>query len=239
MSTFVCSDLHGAKPIYDRITRFTKPSDVVYFLGDANDRGEHGLWLIKEILNNPQWVYICGNHEDMLRNAAIDYIFSSSYVSNRRKLLFQNGGEKTFSDWVKTKDEQLIEQIEALPKYKKYTNTQGQHIILTHAGCTPVIENDTVHLAPYFDLLWDRDHIYDDPTMIPENYVVVHGHTPISSIKYVLRKEEHIPKKDVTKMDSMFWYAQHKKLGIDLGTYVTGKACLVNLDTWEEHIFEI
>ena len=65
---FAVSDLHGCKSLYDQINAFIEPDDIVYFLGDANDRGPNPWELVKLIRANPQWIYIKGNHEQLLES---------------------------------------------------------------------------------------------------------------------------------------------------------------------------
>ena len=66
MSVYACGDLHGRLDIYRKIKEFLKPEDRVIFLGDANDRGPAPWALVKEILTDPQFIYLRGNHEEML-----------------------------------------------------------------------------------------------------------------------------------------------------------------------------
>ena len=39
MAVYACSDLHGTMFLYKQIKNFLEPNDIVYFLGDAGDRG--------------------------------------------------------------------------------------------------------------------------------------------------------------------------------------------------------
>ena len=69
---YAISDLHGCYNIYEQVCAMLKPDDIVYFLGDAGDRGYAGWTLIKAICNNPQWVYIKGNHDEFAANSMIE-----------------------------------------------------------------------------------------------------------------------------------------------------------------------
>ena len=79
MATYACSDLHGMMPLYKQIKNFLSPNDKVYYLGDAGDRGPNSWELIKTILADDQFVYIKGNHEDMLVKAMYDYVKYDGY----------------------------------------------------------------------------------------------------------------------------------------------------------------
>ena len=64
---YVMSDLHGCYDLFlrmlDRI-RFSE-KDVLYFLGDAADRGPDGIAVIRELMGRGNVLPLLGNHEDM------------------------------------------------------------------------------------------------------------------------------------------------------------------------------
>ena len=51
MAVYACSDLHGMLHFYKAIKDILKPEDIVYFLGDAGDRGPHPWECIKTIMD--------------------------------------------------------------------------------------------------------------------------------------------------------------------------------------------
>ena len=69
MATYAISDLHGRMDLFRQVKEFLQPEDVVYVLGDCGDRGPAGWELIKTVYEDPQFIYLMGNHEDMLVNA--------------------------------------------------------------------------------------------------------------------------------------------------------------------------
>ena len=152
MSTYACSDLHGMLHFYKTIKEFLKPEDVVFFLGDAGDRGPHPWETIKAILNDPQFIYIKGNHEDMLVDA-MGHGYGSAWA-----LLRSNGGKKTC--------EQAMAEI----------------IYLSHAGFTPSTDHQGyMRQVQDKDLIWDRDHFLDEwpEDEMFQKAIIVHGHTPV------------------------------------------------------------
>ena len=137
MANYVCSDLHGYLELYKKIKNFIKPEDTVYFLGDAGDRGPQPWETIKTIYKDSQFVYLKGNHEDLLVRAARDYLqydcFDYSYY-----LHGQNGGFGTFADWqMEEFKTEWINHLDNLPVRAEYVNNDGVHFIMTHAGFTP------------------------------------------------------------------------------------------------------
>lgn len=95
MSVYACADLHGMMELYKQIKAFLKPDDIVYFLGDAGDRGSEPWEMIKTIYADPQFIYLKGNHEDMLVGAMHDFLVDESYDDNFY-ILRQNGGGPHF-----------------------------------------------------------------------------------------------------------------------------------------------
>ena len=72
MSNFAVSDLHGHLKLYNKIKKFLKPEDTVYCLGDCGDRGPDAWETIKAVAKDEQFIYLKGNHEDMLVKAALE-----------------------------------------------------------------------------------------------------------------------------------------------------------------------
>ena len=231
MSTYACSDLHGMLHFYKAIKDILKPEDIVYFLGDAGDRGPHSWECIKTILDDPQFIYLKGNHEDMLVRA-MGHGYGSAFA-----LLRSNGGKKTYEaamaepEWAKWKA-----RLAELPDKAVYVNTQGETVYLTHAGFTPKTDHQgQLRWMRTEDLIWDRDHFLDawPEDEIFEKAIVVHGHTPIP---YLL--EDIDPACQMGEIEpGALWYAGGKKCCIDCGAVFTGFCVLLNLDTWDEEVF--
>lgn len=235
MNTFACSDLHGCLDYYKAIKDFIKSEDKVYFLGDAGDRGPQPWETIKVIAQDPQFIYLKGNHEDMLAKALFDAI-DHDYMGGYR-LLAYNGGEQTFDQcMLEPMPRAWAEWFDGLPTYQEYINKNGERVCMSHAGFTPWLSEDGGIKIPnqHGDkLIWDRNHYFDNDSWGPwGNAIVVHGHTPIP----YLWDDLNVPRKAQEK--GAFWYADGRKLDIDTGAVWTGHCVLVNLDTWEEHIFE-
>ena len=179
MATYACSDLHGRLDLLKQIQDFLQPNDTVYFLGDAGDRGPNPWETIKAVAQDNRFIYLKGNHEDMLVQVMGDEVRNEGrgFLGKNFTLLSQNGGGETFLGW-------LLEPMKAswwnylkkLPTYKKYVNEQGITIHLCHAGFNPMqdgaIPNDD-------DLLWDRCHWHSKEPIFDDKEICVHGHTPI------------------------------------------------------------
>lgn len=231
MATYACSDFHGMLHFYKTIKEQLKPNDVVYFLGDAGDRGPHPWETIKAVLNDPQFIYLKGNHEDMLVNA-MGHGYGSAWA-----LLRSNGGKKTCEQAMEEPDwKEWKAKLADLPTKATYVNTQSETIYLSHAGFTPSLDHQGNLRWPWgTDLFWDRDHFLDswpDDEMF-QKAIVVHGHTPIP---YLL--EDIDPACQMQEIEpGALWYADGRKCCIDCGAVFTGICVLLNLDTWDEDVF--
>jgi hypothetical protein len=238
MATYACSDLHGRLDLYNKIKEKLAPTDNVYFLGDAGDRGPDGLELIKTILHDEQFIYLKGNHEDMFINAALEYLATGTTESTDYQMLIGNGGKKTFCDWVEDgKSIELIDQLKALPVHAVYNNKSGQTLLLSHAGYTPWHDSraPTCITTPYwYELIWSREHFqepWDDEHF--KNCIIVHGHTPTIHLANYLND----PSEEIRA--GAYWYCNNHKVCVDNLSSFTDIACLLNLDTLKDEIITI
>lgn len=228
MSIYVISDLHGHLEVYEAIKRFIEPEDVVYCLGDCGDRGPEGWATIKAVYNDPQWIYIKGNHEDMLVDAMKEYLEDDRW-NDARSLLNYNGGYLTFQEWKKEGCSQAwIKKLQDLPERVTLENN-GKIWEFTHAGFTPgrlsyitgQFQPDYIWNRRHFQARWPADEEY-------KNTIVIHGHTPIPHNMVLMEDFE----------PGAYVYCDGHKINIDNGGFFTGKFCLYDIETGDEHIFE-
>lgn len=237
MAVYACSDLHGMMDAYKAIKSLLKPEDKVYFLGDAGDRGPQSWELIKTIYSDDQFIYMKGNHEDMLTKAMREYIDNDERVDRAYHLLASNGGGETFQDWSYLSDDIKAEwmcRLEKLPIIQEYVNENGFRIIMTHAGFTPMYDiEDEIVMPDKHDAIWDRHHFTDPWPVNTEKVIIIHGHTPTM----LLAERAGIP--TWTLEPGSLWYAHNHKICIDCGCVFTGYTCLLNLDTFDEEVIAL
>ena len=229
MSNYAVSDLHGCYNQWKAIQTFCKENDRIYVLGDCIDRSPEGFDTLKSVMRDPRTTLIRGNHEQMMADALAeerDYGYSDYWMW----IWFNNGGKSTYDAWQEDgRKFDWISTINHLPLWAKYTNAQGQEIIMNHSGITPKAGWSVADMAPK-ELLWNRDHLRALKWHRAENEIVVHGHTPILSMSQFKNQEIEIE-------PGAFWYCENHKVNIDNGGVWTGDICLLDLDTWDEHIF--
>lgn len=260
MSVLAWSDLHGRLDIFEKGLDFLTPEDTVYFLGDAADRGANGWTIIKKILNDSRFIYLKGNHEDLLikaiGNIKPESLKESVFRWDRNMdLWFYNGGEPTYNAIVT--DESLtpgqkayiIHQLKDLPFAVGYMNEKGQQVQLSHSGY------DDFYLGNEEQFIWDRNHLmFYDSWNGENNEIIVHGHTPIElmieeqhrNAEWLTEKHmregilgDHFAEPQPWDGHSAYWYAKNHKVNIDTGAVWNNVSVLLNLDTWEETYIQV
>lgn len=229
MAVYAISDLHGSLNLFQQIQSYIKKEDKVYVLGDCGDRGMYPWHTIIAVAKDPRFIYLKGNHENMLVNAFKKYKLTGDFNNRSSLLLFHNGGYDTLLGLSSEENaDEWCSYLEKRPVLDIYKNKDGIKIYLCHAGFTPYEENPVIFED---DLLWDRNHYFDniDKIKCEDSAVVVHGHTPTKYICYDL---------DLKIPEGALRYANGKKICIDCANYDSGKTVLLNLDTFEEIIFK-
>lgn len=231
MSAYAVSDLHGCWNQWNQIRNFLKEDDKLFVLGDCIDRQEGGLAILQEAINDARCVVLCGNHEDMMADALeeeLEYGYSDYWIWR----WFQNGGRVTYDEWQEAgRDFNWIGKIKGLPLFAEYTNKQGDRILMTHSGRVPKQGFETGPQSRRL-LLWDRDHLKERKWHRLDNEFVVHGHTPITIMPFYEGK-------DIEIEPGACYYCDCHKINIDNGSCWTNYVCLLDLDTFDEHIFEV
>ena len=212
MAVWSCSDFHGNFKAYEVVKNYIGENDIVYYLGDAGDRGPESWRTITAIYNDPQFIYMKGNHEDMLINAIREW--QPEHIKGEEYYLLEhNSGRRTFKEWKNSPERNIwVSRLERLPFYLIHVNKNNQIIHLSHAGFTPPT------IPCYDEIIWSRYH-FNDKWTGKENEFVVHGHTPTSHM--TLGTHE------------VYKYCNGHKIDIDVSTWRTNKVALLNLDTLE------
>lgn len=234
MARYACSDFHGRIDLAEKVLSTLKSDDILYFLGDAIDRGPNSWNTLNLLLNDERVIFFLGNHEDFLiktygyRNNELVTIDEYTYYPNEVKRLWrsQNGGKEMVKkcdelrERSSTELESLILTLNEALIETEVVNDKGQHIILTHAGYTPGARPYNID-----KLLWNRGHIYHPWPEEYDNLYIVHGHTPISHI--VCYDDIYSSPKEP------LFYAEGHKIGIDLYSAYSGWTTMLDLDSFE------
>lgn len=232
---YAFSDLHGQYNLWKQISDYCDETDKIYFLGDAIDRGSDNVKIMQELLSDPRVIYLKGNHEQLLINAA-NYILGEDLDDYDFNLWISNGGIKTYEELFLDKPIEIskgyVHHLKRLPIIKIYINKNNQKIILTHAGFNP---------DALVDILWNRQHLIQTIWHGLANEFIVHGHTPVQHLK---RNNpgliENYTRERITNQTDaqVAFYCERHKIDIDLGCFATNKIALLDLDTFEPIYFQ-
>lgn len=240
MNRYVVADLHGQLDLLEQIKEYLNEDDILYILGDSGDRGPQPWRTLKASLDDPQFVYLMGNHDLMLIDAIDQYIKMPEeerayglgmcfYHNSPMSLLQYNGGMDTFHGWTNEPDRmKYYQKLRFAPLEVRLAALDGKHFIyLTHAGYSPHLYN-----APNpSGMVWDREHFYDAAAQ--DRSLLFHGHTPVQKLTKYLQK--HNLSYDIS--NGYCIYANDTKIDIDIGACFYNKTVLVNIDTLEAKIF--
>ena len=262
---FFFTDIHGMYDLYRAIMNYCLEQDpecIIIFGGDAIDRGKDGYKIMKELLDNPQVIYLMGNHEDMFCRSAREikeklnftnmnkddiqktlnecYIFNGRYNHIQNSLY--NGGMQTLIDWIiDGASMEIIERIEKLPRTFVYGNIDFCHAASTYnifeQGNTAEYYNKPMPDYVADSLIWSRSNM---------NYgwqngrTVVFGHTPTVALSHFIecnikKNEPTIPYKWTSKFNKEM---QGKKLDMDTWAFGSGRAFVLNVLTMQAQGFE-
>lgn len=228
---YAVSDLHGRYDLWKEISDYCDDSDLIYYLGDAVDRGPESFKLFSELLKDKRVIFICGNHEALMAEAIVDYL--GGYTGTLVEWC-NDGGLSTWYDIEGFSEDGLrsiVRQVWELPLKLKYTREDGKEVYLSHAGFSP--------WSPCADeenfLLQDRKHMKSGwrSDVEYENIYIVHGHTPTELCG------DPCVSLPVVHPAEMLEYAQGHKIDIDTGAVWSGIATLLDLDTFKPIYFEI
>ena len=241
MSRYVVSDLHGMYDLYKAIDETLEKDDIVYFLGDACDRGPNSWETLKDIILNPKWIFLRGNHEQMLLKALLEYKeLDGAMMGSAQELCCYNGGTSTLNSILNNGNSAInwtIRQIREMPFYIQVENEQGFDIILSHSGFNinksekSFNPDDMKCLEEKY--LWNRNHISNSwiENKETEKLILIHGHTPIPG--------HFITEQKFKKDPGASFYCNGHKINIDCGAVWTGITTLLDIDTFDETIFSI
>lgn len=197
MSTYVMSDIHGQKALFDNMLKQINFSDndELYILGDVIDRGPDGIQILLDIMDKPNIHMMLGNHEYMMKT-----YFTYPLDVDTLYIWGRNGARPTihaFQELDTESKEKVVDFIKKLPVETR-VHINDKEFILCHAQPHPTsFKNDpfetaaigTKYITDEEFSVWHRYQVLyhsryrNDPLgVIPdENFkdkIVVYGHTP-------------------------------------------------------------
>ena len=192
MKTYAISDLHGypLDKFLDLLDKagFTE-DDTLYIIGDVIDRnGDGGVELLRYIMDQPNFEFILGNHEQMLLDC--DFLFkeiSEESIGdlNAEQMDFMNdylanGGGVTLKSLFKLSHEEpevigdILDFLRESPLIGAET-VNGRDFLFVHAGLGNFSPDKKLSEYTEGEVLWARPEL---DTAYFDDIITVFGHTP-------------------------------------------------------------
>ena len=202
---FYFTDVHGQLDLFQTMRDWCYQQDpecMIVFGGDACDRGEFGFDIMQAILDDPQMVYIRGNHEDLFLKAARELLANNPTDKNRMHTIqeandlidreswlhhvhlhLRNGGRSTLKAWLI--DGASTEFLKRLEDNTCLTLAGDWGLCFSHAGGhqdTFKRVNEAEYNGTFMwgddqeEMIWDRNYFtswWDKPVQ-----TIIFGHTP-------------------------------------------------------------
>lgn len=179
---FVLTDIHGSYQAMTRLLSY-KPSDArLVFLGDAVDRGDNSISVLKELDKDKEAILIKGNHDIMARYSIHnDANFSERKLKTLQRIWIENNGGMT-----------TIREF--------YRIEQEKHHDISSDPYSFIQENPDFSI---FDAVYDRMQRY----WISGNLLFVHGGLPYENEnEYLEKNESHAVDIDCDAENHWAWY---------------------------------
>lgn len=237
MNRYAIADLHGQLDLLRQVKEYLHEDDILYILGDSGDRGPQPWATLKMSLDDPQFIYLMGNHDLMLLkaidmvlkegDAALMHLYNRVNLRDPIGICYLNGGLSTLEGWIADPDRgRYYQKLRMAPLEVRLAAFDRKHFIyLTHAG----LGGDSIESQNVSDFVWDRTHFYNKKDL--NGHLSIGGHTPIEIMMDRLPEDRYILK------DCLF-YDNNCKINIDKGACFTGETVLLNIDTLETKIFK-
>ena len=203
MATFIVSDFHGNLTAWNLLKNALKENDRVFVLGDACDRGPHGVEILLDIMNDPRFTYILGNHDDfMIRTLAPQFISrgSMSFEAGWQTWKY-NHGSATIKDMHSLKEccpRQYNDLVDWLVHQYVYCTvmSKGQKYHLAHAkfpkhlskACMTWRQMEQEYPKVLHSAVWDRYTSEENnlDSYITPGAMTIIGHTPVNRDNHVV-----------------------------------------------------
>ena len=200
--TFVCSDLHGHKNLFDQLLAAIKfgagayENDEMHILGDIIDRGPDSIGLLKQIMRMRNTFVYLGNHELMMLDNTQSRKMNDVIGNPDIWLLETNGGMETRRAFLTLPQSEQDEIQEFLEQcwLQRIVEADGEKYWLSHSA---ILDTDDYpegdyrympggeHEVPWedaFHLVWSspfRSDEYEDPSKYKtDRYTHIIGHVP-------------------------------------------------------------
>ena len=167
---YLISDIHGCFKEFKKMMAYINfgADDFLYIIGDAVDRGDESIPLLRYIMEQPNMELLMGNHEQgFLWN--VDVNTSTLSDDEVRTFWLEHGGRETYIQYMELREDEqraIVEYLRERPMYK----ILGKNI-LVHAGVfTEGIRyhslEELMKQQKPFKMLWEQKAFYGRPLIL-------------------------------------------------------------------------
>lgn len=188
---YIISDIHGCKKQYLELLEKIDFSaeDHLYILGDAIDRGEWSIDVLRYIMRQKNVTYLLGNHDynflTFIKELGLNLSnFKNEGIRWAFKYWQHDGGLPTVDGFLELTEYERQEIYDFLENAKVYEELiyKEKRYILSHAGIMNFQKEKTLEEYSRSDFI-DGRMDYDNRYFKDENVVLVSGHTPTFYIR--------------------------------------------------------
>lgn len=250
---FYFTDVHGCYDLYRAAMNYCLEQDpecTIIYGGDACDRGENGYKIMQELLDNPQVIYLKGNHEDLFvhaawsikrdyngkidQNSILDYLNACNVnaFNYEVQLHIYNGGFNTLFDWML--DGMPMDFVDRINKLPITFSTDTQDFC--HAGgrykefetvARDEYEGQLIDKDDFMMLVWDRNYLGQG---WKDGRTCIFGHTPTPylAVKYY-GKDKSLANAHPCAYNATLdnkWTG--RKIDMDTGAFASGRLYVLN-----------
>ena len=259
---FYFTDVHGCYDLYRAAMNYCLEQDpecTIIYGGDACDRGKDGYKIMQELLDNPQVIYLKGNHEDLFvhaawfikrdyngkldQNSILDYLYACNVndFNYEVQLHIYNGGFNTLFNWML--DGMPMDFVDRINKLPLTFSTDTQDFC--HAGgrykefetvARDEYEEQLIDKDDFMMLVWDRNYLGQG---WKNGRTCIFGHTPTLYLpaKYYGKDKSleniHPCAYNATLDDK--WTG--RKIDMDTGAFASGRLYVLNCLTMKAQGF--
>ena len=231
---YCVSDIHGQYKKFLKLlhTLQLKEEDSLYVLGDVCDRGPYSMQILLRMMEYPNIIPLCGNHDYMAARCLrlLSQEITEEFLDHLDDVdmgimdaWLQGGGQATMKNFGQLTTEEKADVLDYLDEFNLYeeVTVNGQDYILVHAGLQNFSPERPLDDYEPFELIEGRPD-YSKP-YYPDK-IVVSGHTPTQLIP-----ENPVP--------GRIYKANHH-IAIDCGCTFGGPLAAICLDNGKEFYIE-
>ena len=194
---YAVSDFHGNYEAWKNFRSTLNPDDICYVLGDSCDRGDGGIKILEEIMEDERFRYIIGNHDDFIvRYFRPDLVCSRKFTSTWAERCWRHNKGPSIDEWLKlrrNKPGKFYKLINWLCECDVFLTVFVGGVIyrLAHAKYPKELDEENILRMSWKDMeaydsellqstIWDRYDEEDIENFISPKCISVIGHTPVS-----------------------------------------------------------